>query len=75
MNKASQFVEPADKIESAKGLKEHQKMTKNGEMTFGRNGETLLVSWVDKKHIHLISIMCSAYMTEVANKCGRKNET
>jgi hypothetical protein len=47
-------------------------MLNNGEMTFRRDGETLIVSWEDDKHINMDSTMHSANMTEVTEKFGRR---
>jgi hypothetical protein len=48
-------------------LRDHQKTLKRGEMTFGRDGE-VLVSWMDKKIITMISTMHSAEMVEIPTR-------
>jgi hypothetical protein len=49
-----------------------KKTWKRGEMTFRRDGEVLLVSWMDKKIITMISTMHSAEMVEIPTKFGKK---
>jgi hypothetical protein len=53
-------------------LRDHQKTLKRGEMTFRRDGEVLLVSWMDKKIITMISTMYSAEMVEIPTNFGKK---
>jgi hypothetical protein len=53
-------------------LRDHQKTLERGEMTFRRDGEVLLVSWMEKKIIIVISTMHSAEMVEIPTKFGKK---
>jgi hypothetical protein len=53
-------------------LSDHQKTLKRGEMTFRRDGEVILVSWMDKKIITMISTMHSAEMVEIPTNFGKK---
>jgi hypothetical protein len=55
---------PKDFTNQRKGLK-------RGEMTFRCEGELLLVSWMDKKLINMISTIHSAEMVKISSKFGR----
>ena len=55
---------PRDFREQIKGLK-------RGEMTFIRDDQVLLLTWLDKKPITMISTMHSAEMVEVPRNFGK----
>jgi hypothetical protein len=53
-------------------FKNHQKTLRNGKMTFQKNGEVLIFSWVDKTVIIMKYTTDSAEIVEVSNRFGKK---
>jgi hypothetical protein len=53
-------------------LKNHQQTLRKGEMTFRKNGEVLLFTWVNKTVITMKYTTNSAEMVEVSNKFCKK---
>ncbi|PSN31192.1 PiggyBac transposable element-derived protein 4 [Blattella germanica] len=51
-----------------KELKEEQKKLKRGEMTFRRDGDVMMLSWMDKRVISMVSTAHSATMVQVTDK-------
>jgi hypothetical protein len=65
-------VEQSDKTPVCQGTSNNTKNTEKRGMTFRRDGEILLLSWVDKKPINMISTMHSTDMTDTTDKFGRR---
>jgi hypothetical protein len=65
-------VERSDKRGICQRTSSNTKNIEKRGMTFRREGETLLLSWVDKKPINMISTMHSTDMTYVIDKYGRR---
>jgi hypothetical protein len=53
-------------------LKNHQNNLKKDERTFWRDGDVLLLSWMDKRVISIIFGVPLAEMVEVSNRFGKK---
>lgn len=51
-------------------LKEQQKKLGKGEMTFRRHDNVLMLTWMDKRAISMVSTIHSASMVEVTDRYG-----